>query len=151
MKKVTRIALAVFALAMFIAIPAQAQRGGNLNSVMRTARERINTIQEDGGTVERAEFDMVRSEKSTIKQLDSRYTYSIYAIGDATRMDDMDMKIYRRSGSSWEEVDSDLSVGTDCYLNVDPNYTEDYKITVNVYRFKDGFSVAYYGLIIARD
>ena len=152
MKKVTRIVVALFAVAMFaMAIPAQTQRAGNINSVMRTAREQINMITDDGGTIDRVEFDMVRQSKSCIRQLDSRYTYGIIAIGDEARMEDLDMKISRRSGGSWEEVDSDLTVGTTARLTVDPSYTEDYKIEVSVYRFKEGYSVGYYGLIIFHD
>lgn len=122
--------------------------GTSMVPILRDAVDYIGYIEDDlNQEIVRIEFDILRDSKTTIRTLSSDYTYGIYAFGDYS-MADIDVKVYRKSNGSWNLVKSDTDTDKTAMVIVSPMYTGEYKIEISCYRFKSGYEVGHYGLII---
>jgi len=127
---------------------AQKGSGTSMAPIISQSIEIIKYIENDlGQEIVRIEFDILSSTKSTIRTLSSGWTYGIYAFGDYS-MADIDVRLYRKSGSSWVLVKSDATSDKTALVTIEPAYTGEYKIEISCYKFNQGYSVGHYGLIV---
>ena len=93
------------------------------------------------------EMDLLHTTKSVYRTLSSGWTYQILAFGDY-RMADIDIKVYLKTGNTWELQKSDTDTEKSALVTIEPSATGEYRIDISCYRFKPGYSVGHYGLII---
>ena len=115
--------------------------------VMKKSLEIINLIEEQDNEIVRIEYDIVATKKESFRTLSSQYVYGIIAFGD-DRIKDLDVRLYRKRGSSWELVAKDNDSNNVAAVTVSPDEPGEYKIEVSAYSFYKDYSVGHYGLII---
>lgn len=129
-------------------VKAQADNGTSMAPIISDAIGLINYIEDDlEQEIVRIEFDILQASKSTIRTFSSGYSYGIVAFGDY-RMEDIDVRVYRKSGSSWVLVKSDTDADKTAMVVIQPSYFGEYKIEISCYKFKSGYTAGHYGLII---
>lgn len=98
----------------------------------------------------RLEYDILATTKTTTRTLAKDWTYTIIAFGDE-RFEDIDIVVYRKSGGAWVEVGRDTDSEDVALVEVSPKEQGEYKIEIKAYKFKEGYNVGHYGLIIAHE
>lgn len=98
----------------------------------------------------RLEYDILATTKTTTRFLAKDWTYTIIAFGDE-RFEDIDIVVYRKSGGAWVEVGRDTDSEDVALVEVSPKEQGEYKIEIKAYKFKEGYNVGHYGLIIAHE
>lgn len=128
----------------------------NEDTTMEPIIEKTQSIVElmEGGEynqeVVRIEMDLLFSTKETIRTLTDKYTYTIIAYGD-DRFKDIDVAVYRRTGSGWAVVEKDADDSSLAVVTVTPSTTGEYKIEIIAREFEKGYTAGHYGLIICHD
>jgi hypothetical protein len=98
----------------------------------------------------RIEYDLVFDSKETIRNLSSSYTYTVVAFAD-DRVEDLDITIYKKSGSSWTQVTKDTETDNTPVVQITPKEAGEYKVKITAYKFAEGYSGAHYGMIISHE
>ena len=98
----------------------------------------------------RIEMDILANSKQTIRSLSNGYTYQIIAFGDY-RFKDINVEVYRKSGSSWVLEGKDNDESEVAIVSVSPSNKQDYKIVIKANQFNKGYSAGHYGLIICHE
>ncbi|MGM9688480.1 MAG: hypothetical protein ACI3YD_05460 [Alloprevotella sp.] len=98
----------------------------------------------------RIEYDILSTTKTTTRILAKGWNYSILAFGDE-RFEDIDVVVYRKSNGAWVEVARDADSEALAMVNVSPSTQGEYKIEIKAYKFKAGYNIGHYGLIIAHE
>lgn len=98
----------------------------------------------------RLEYDILATTKTTTRTLAKDWTYTIIAFGDE-RFEDIDIVVYKKSGGAWVEVGRDTDSEDVALVEVSPKEQGEYKIEIKAYKFKEGYNVGHYGLIIAHE
>lgn len=98
----------------------------------------------------RIEYDILSTTKTTTRILSKGWNYTILAFGDDC-FEDIDLIVYRKNNGAWVEVGRDADSEALALVNVSPNTQGEYKIEIKAYKFKAGYNVGHYGLIIAHE
>lgn len=144
MKKLFLI-IPVFLLSMGF---AYSQSETSMAPILEEALPIIEMVEDEDLEIVRMEFDIVgESAKSSYRFLHEGYEYGIIAFGDF-RVKDMDVTVYKDVDGTWVEITKDEDIDAIAYVTVEPSYTAQYMIEIEVYEFEPGYSVAHYGLIV---
>lgn len=98
----------------------------------------------------RIEYDLLSTTKTTTRILAKGWNYTILAFGD-DYFEDIDVIVYRKSNGAWVEVGRDADSEALALVNISPNTQGEYKIEIKAYKFKPGYNIGHYGLIIAHE
>lgn len=98
----------------------------------------------------RIEYDLLSTTKTTTRILAKGWNYTILAFGD-DYFEDIDVIVYRKSNGAWVEVGRDADSEALALVNISPNTQGEYKIEIKAYKFKPGYDIGHYGLIIAHE
>lgn len=108
-------------------------------------------VDEHDQEVVRIEYDLIfSSPKETIRNFSEGYTYTIFAFADEG-VDDLDLVLYKKSGSSWVEVAKDVKSDDTPVVTYKPTSSGEYKIAVKVYKFASGYDRTIYGLFVSHE
>lgn len=144
--------LFIAALFMFAAGTANAQnKETTMQDIYEKGLEIVKMLEEQyNQEIVRIEYDLLFDSKETTRGFSSDYEYSVIAFSDF-RVEDLDITIFRKSGSSWEQVVKDTETDNTPIVSFKPDGSSTYKIEVKAYKFTEGYSAAHYGLIIYHD
>lgn len=137
----------VFTLFFSLSNYAQSDDGKSMKPILEDALPIINTVEKKGYEIVRIEFDIIKDEKVTYRQLYEGWEYGVYAFGDY-RIEDMDVEVYKEVGGNWKLVVEDSDESSTALVNVKPLYTGNYKIVVKAAKFASGYKGGHYGLLI---
>ncbi len=144
-----------FALVLFVILMsgrqayAQAYDGTLMSPLYVTGAEYVAYLEKENMEIVRIEYDLVFSGslKESFRQLTTDWEYGILAFGDKG-IKDIDIKLYKDTGSGWELVTEDTSAENSAWITVKPTTTSMYKMVVVAYSFIEGYTGGHYGLII---
>lgn len=144
--------LFIAALFMFAAGTTNAQnKETTMQDIYEKGLEIVKMLEEQyNQEIVRIEYDLLFDSKETTRGFSSDYEYSVIAFSDF-RVEDLDITIFRKSGSSWEQVVKDTETDNTPIVSFKPDGSSTYKIEVKAYKFAEGYSAAHYGLIIYHD
>ena len=122
-------------------------RGMGSGAVIAKIQLVVDQAEATGNEVVRVEADLIRSEQVTFRSMQSGYTYGVVVVG-SNRVQDIDVEIHRQVGDTWVLVAKDDDTSAVAAVTVAPSTTGVYRVTTRVYRFKSGYDVGHYGLIV---
>ncbi|MGB5848397.1 MAG: hypothetical protein WBH40_07915 [Ignavibacteriaceae bacterium] len=123
------------------------EKGTSMEPILAAAEPLVEEIEGGNYEIVRMEYDLIFGEKSTYRTLFDGYTYGIAAFGDY-RIEDIDVSVYVKSRGDWKLVEEDAENDDVATVSIKPRVKEEYKIVISVYKFKKGYSVGHYGLMI---
>lgn len=127
---------------------AYSQSETSMAPILEEALPIIEMVEDEDLEIVRMEFDIVgESAKASYRFLHEGYEYGVIAFGDF-RVKDMDVTVYKDVDGTWVEITKDEDIDAIAYVTVEPSYTAQYMIEIEVYEFEPDYSVAHYGLII---
>lgn len=130
---------------------AFSQSETSMAPILEEAVPIIETIEDSDLEIVRMEFDIVgETTKQSYRYLHEGWEYLIVAFGDF-RVKDMDIKVYKDVDGTWVEITKDEDIDATAVVTVEPSYTAQYMIEIEVYEFEPGYSVAHYGLIVCHE
>ena len=144
---------AVLCMALLTSVvTANGYNGFKSYPIYKSGATLVSNLDNKGKEIVRIEYDLIFSEKQSFRQLSPNWTYSILAFAD-NGVEDLDIKLYVYDTllSKWVFVKKDTDTDSYAALEITPNETADYKVVVQVYKFKDGYDAARYGLIYYHD
>ena len=112
----------------------------------------MKTAQENGLEVVRLEMDIVHQGAPMIsyRRLQAGWTYVITVAGQATRVEDTDLRVYRKTeAGELELVAKDTKVDPVASVVIKPEISGIYIMEISVYKFKYGYDVSAYSLMVA--
>jgi hypothetical protein len=122
-----------------------------MQDIHQTGMNLIEYLEEkQNQEIVRIEYDLVFTKKETTRYLYEDFEYQILGFADR-RVEDLDITVYKKLGTEWIQVAKDTDADSSPMLTVKPTSSREYKIEVSVYKFKEGYSAAHYGLIICHD
>ena len=137
---------------MLLAMPQLLFAQDDMSDIHSDGQAIIQLLESKDLEVVRVEYDLIwNSPKEIIRSLSDKYTYAIGAHADNNRVDDLDIKVYRKSGSQWVLVAKDTDSDSTPMVYVKPESSGEYKIVISVYKFKSNYNIAHYGLFVAHD
>lgn len=95
----------------------------------------------------RLEFDLVFDEKTSLRQLSRNWEYGVVAFGDY-RVEDIDIYVYKDVNGEWVLLQKDEDAASKAVVIVDPTFDGTYMVKIMVYKFREGFNAARYGLLV---
>ncbi len=95
----------------------------------------------------RLEFDVTTGISATYRYLAKDQVYGIMAIGDKSKIENVDVRIYENRGGEWVEVAEDTQTKGLAVLNFTPSSSDTYKIEISA-TFKENEQYGFYSLII---
>lgn len=112
----------------------------------------INAVEEKGFEIVKIEFDIITDvKKDTYRVLSNIWTYRIFVFGDY-RIEDIDLEVYKQnSDESFTLVAKDNKAESFATIDLKPEELSWYKIVVKCYKFKPGYEVGHYGLLILHE
>lgn len=125
--------------------------GTTMVPIIEKTQSMVNYVEDElEQEIVRIEMDILQSSKTTYRNLQKGYTYTIIAYGDY-RFKDIDVKVYRWNGSEWVVTKSDADSSSVALVMIKPITTSDYKIEVTAYKFNEGYTAGHYGLIVCHE
>lgn len=120
--------------------------------IHKVGGELVAQLDDEGFEIVRIEYDLIFTSKDTYRYLHSDWEYVIFAFADEG-VKDLDLSVYRYDEASkkWIEVATDSEADNTPYVSVQPSQTEQYKVTITVHEFHEGYTAARYGLLIFHD
>lgn len=131
---------------------AQCVNGTKSYPIYKTGAALVDQMDSDGREIVRIEYDLVFDSKESFRNLSSDWEYTIVAFAD-DGVEDLDVKAYSYDEllDKWTLVAEDKSTESYAIVTVKPTETVLYKIEVIVYKFKEGYTAARYGLMYVHD
>ncbi|MBK6344604.1 MAG: hypothetical protein IPN08_12055 [Bacteroidales bacterium] len=131
---------------------AQCVNGTKSYPIYKTGAALVDQMDSDGREIVRIEYDLVFDSKESFRNLSSDWEYTIVAFAD-DGVEDLDVKAYSYDEllDKWTLVSEDKSTESYAIVTVKPTETVLYKIEVIVYKFKEGYTAARYGLMYVHD
>jgi len=123
------------------------EKGTSMEPILAAAKPLVEEIEGGDYEIVRMEYDLIFDKKSTYRTLFDGWTYGIAAFGDY-RIEDIDVSVYVKSRGNWKLVEEDAENDDVATVSVRPRFKEEYKIVISVYKFKKGYKVGHYGLMI---
>lgn len=126
-------------------------KGTSMMPIFNKAKIYIETFEKnDKHEIVRMEFDIVTTyKKKSWRTLAKGIKYSVIAFGDY-RIKDIDISIFKYRDKKWVRVVKDKKEESFAVVSFTPDKTEEYKIEISVYEFKDNYKAAHYGLFVTR-
>ena len=126
------------------------ERGTSMMPIYKQGNELIKIVEEKDLEIVRMEYDIVTTKKkNSWRILVKDVKYSVIVFGDY-RIKDIDVAVYRYVNKEWVKVTKDKKEDSFAIVSLSPDKTEEYKIEISVYEFKEGYTAAHYGLFVAR-
>ena len=130
-------------------------RGQSLVPIIQQTQTMIEQIEKGGDVVDVALYDFIFKDNNSIFTYEYQFyandSYSIRAIGDAARNNNLVIRVYRYVGSNWQVVKQTQAAGTAAaQLAFRPAGTERYRIELAC-DLTGGYSASCFGLIIVRE
>jgi len=143
---------AVVALMLFGALNASAQNSETtMQDIYEKGGQLVKMLEETyDQEIVRIEYDLLFDTKETSRGFNSSYEYTVLAFADH-RVEDLDITVYKKSGSSWVQVVKDTETDNTPLVQFRPTSGAQYKIEIKAYKFAQGYSAAHYGVIISHD
>lgn len=118
--------------------------------VLKRTLAAVGKIEQNGGQVLFIQIDNVHKDytKSQTYELGSGATYTIAAIGDDDRIDDIDLKVLDANGLT---VAEDQDAQNIAVVALAPRRSQRFSLKVNPYAMKRGANDGFYALIVARN
>lgn len=138
----------LLSLGLFI-LPYAPVSAQDVTNILRGIISTIS-IWEDDYTVANIDIDRLSGNgdsRSLTRTLYGGNSYKVIAEGD-NAFNDIDLVVYKKSGSSWIEIGKDVDETNVGIVNINPSVTAQYKFEVKAYKFKPGRSNGFYGLTI---
>jgi hypothetical protein len=134
---------------LFIALISKGQNNSrSMLPIFNDAYSVIELIEKKyNKEIVRMEFDIVQNSKQSYRVLYKDWKYRIAAFGDNS-IADLDIKIYKSNGSEWVLIKKDQDENSAAFVDVEPYETVEYMIEISAYKFKPGFNIGHYALII---
>ncbi|KAF0199386.1 MAG: hypothetical protein FD166_509 [Bacteroidetes bacterium] len=131
---------------------AQCVNGTKSYPIYKTGAALVDQMDSDGREIVRIEYDLVFDSKESFRNLSSDWEYTIVAFAD-DGVEDLDVKAYSYDEllDKWTLVAEDKSTESYAIVTVKPTESVLYKIEVIVYKFKEGYTAARYGLMYVHD
>lgn len=123
------------------------KKGTSMEPILAAADPLVEKVEREGYEIVRMEYDLIFDKKSTFRNLYKGWTYGIAAFGDY-RIKDIDLTVYKERRGRWEKVEEDAENDDVATVSIKPRSDANYKIVISVYKFKKGYSVGHYGLLI---
>jgi len=123
------------------------EKGTSMAPILAEALPIVQGIEEKGFEIVRMEFDLVSGTSTTFRSLYSQWSYGIVAFGDY-RLEDIDIAVYKDVDGQWFMVERDAEAKSRAKVLIRPSVSGSYRIDVKAYKFKTGYQVGRYGLII---
>lgn len=114
--------------------------------------EIISQIDNEGFEVVRAEYDLIFTSKDTYRTLTTSWEYALFAFAD-NGVADLDIAVYEYDDllEHWTLILKDDGPENTATVTFTPAKDQQYKITITVKEYVEGYDVARYGLIIFHD
>ena len=122
-------------------------KGTSMEPILARAEPLVKRIEAKDNEIVRMEYDLIFDKKSTSRTLYDGWTYGIVAFGDY-RIEDIDIAVYKKSRGEWKLVEKDAENDDEASVVIKPYRNEEYRIDITVYKFKKGYTVGHYGLLI---
>ncbi len=122
-------------------------RGTSMEPILASADPLIKEIEDKDFEIVRMEFDIVKTKKTTYRNLYKGWTYGIAAFGDY-RIKDIDLTVYKEKKGRWVKIEEDAEDDDVATVSIKPRTDGKYKIVISVYEFNRGYGVGHYGLLI---
>lgn len=123
------------------------QRSMGSDGILGKLQTIIDLAEERDMEVVRIEADLIRTTKETYRTLDPSFTYSIIAVG-SNRIEDLDIEVYKKINGEWTLLKKDTDASNVAAVDVTPSSYAEYGILVKVYKFKPGYDIGHYGLVV---
>jgi len=114
--------------------------------------EIIAQIDNEGFEVVRAEYDLIFTSKDTYRVLSPSWEYALFAFAD-DGVADLDIAVYEYDDllEHWTLLHKDDGPENTATVTFTPAENQQYKITITVKEYVEGYDVARYGLVIFHD
>lgn len=138
--------------ALLLCAGTQTATAGDGQKIVRKVLSNVELLEDDyNETIASVQIDQLTTTTKTrsyTRYLYSGNKYTSVAVGD-DNFTDVDMVVYRKSGSSWIEVDKDADTSNTCVVIFDCKQSGDYKFEIKAYKFASGSTMGYYGFVLS--
>jgi len=131
---------------------AQCINGTKSYPIYKDGAALVDQMDSDGREIVRIEYDLVFDKKESFRNLSPDWEYTIVAFAD-DGVEDLDLKVYVYDEllDKYTEVADDNSTESYAIVTVKPSKAALYKVDVIIYKFKEGYTAARYGLMYIHD
>lgn len=134
-------------VALLTATQLYAQQDRSVADILRKLTQNIEIIESKNEEVVRMEADIIATEKTSFRNLQQGWNYGIYVVG-SDRIAELDVEVFKQMGNEWASIIKDNNTGPTANVFVKPVSASQYKIVVTVKKFKTGYEVGHYGLLL---
>lgn len=123
------------------------EKGTSMAPILAEALPIVREVEGKEFEIVRMEFDLVSETKTTYRSLYQQWSYGVIAFGDY-RLEDIDVAVYKDVDGKWFLVEKDTDARSKAAVVIKPSSSGTYRIDVKAYKFKPGYSVGRYGLVV---
>ncbi len=135
--------------AVFVSFSLNAQIY-SISDIYNQTPEYINLIENKyHNQIIRLEYDITTGVSSTYRYLAKDNVYGIMAIGDKSKIIDLDLAIFQNKNGNWIKVVEDTTTEGLAVLNFTPSISDIYKMEIYA-KFRAGVQYGFYSLMIFR-
>ena len=136
---------------MFLAVPsvAKASKETSMKDIISTMNDYVEYLEDSlSQEIVHLQADIIGEDGVTFtRTLYDGWSYGIAAFGD-WRVKDLDIIVYKDVDGQWVEITKDNKTDNNPVVSVVPSSAAKYLIELKIYKFKDDYTAAHYGMII---
>lgn len=138
--------------ALMFCFGTQTATAGDGQKIVRKVLSNVELLEDNyNETIASIQIDQLTTTTKTrtyTRYLYSGNSYTAVTVGD-DNFTDVDMVVYRKSGSSWIEVDKDADTSNTSVVIFECKQSGDYKFEIKAYKFASGSTMGYYGFVLS--
>ena len=122
-----------------------------MKPIVILGKQKVKTIETNKkNRVIRTEFDIITKyqEKQSYRSFYADKTYHILVFGDPEKVNDIDLKLFYKTVSSWQLVKEDKLVNSEAEIEFSPKESGLYRIDIHAFKFSGDYDACHYGIII---